>query len=128
VAGERREGMKRKINSRDKGKRGELELSHELNNYGFNTRRSQQYCGANGDADIAGLLGIHTECKRVENLNINKAMEQAKKDSNKNDLPTVFHRKNNCKWMVTMELNDWIELYKAYKPIVELQNATQDAK
>ena len=28
------------------------------------------------------------------------------------DLPAVFHRKNNCEWLVTMPLEYWIELYK----------------
>lgn len=38
-------------------------------------------------------------------------MEQAKRDCKENT-PTVFHRKNNKEWLVTMRLDDWIELYK----------------
>ena len=53
-----------KINSRNKGARGERELSSKLNEYGYDCRRGQQYCGANGDADVIGLNGIHIECKR----------------------------------------------------------------
>lgn len=102
-------------NSRQKGKRGELELSHKLQKYGYNTRRGQQYCGANGDADVVGLPGIHIECKRVENLNIYKAIEQAKNDANDYEMPTVFHRKDRHEWLVTMTLDDWIYLYKESK-------------
>ena len=58
------------INSRNKGKVGELELAHILGQYGFTVRRGQQYCGANGDADVVGLPLLHIECKRVENLNL----------------------------------------------------------
>lgn len=65
------------MNSRDKGKRGELELAKVLRGYGYDTRRGQQYCGANGDADVVGLPGIHIECKRVERLNLDDAMAQA---------------------------------------------------
>ena len=47
------------VNSRAKGKRAELELSHVLQEYGYNARRGQQFSGANGDADVVGLDGIH---------------------------------------------------------------------
>lgn len=105
-----------KINSKKKGAAGERELAKLLRDYGYDTRRSQQYCGVNGDADVVGLPGIHIECKRVERLNICEAMEQAINDSGANDLPfgydfpTVFHRKNNCEWLVTMRLEDWLDL------------------
>lgn len=103
-----------KINSRQKGKRGELELSHILNDAGFDTRRGQQFCGANGDADVVGLEGVHIECKRVENLNLYNAMEQATNDARNGEFPTVFHRKDRKPWLVTMKLTDWIELYRRW--------------
>ena len=61
--------------SRNKGKRGELELSHVLQEYGFDARRGQQYAGINGDADVVGVPGLHIECKRVEALNVEKALQ-----------------------------------------------------
>lgn len=100
------------MNSREKGKRGELELSRLFREQGFDTRRGQQYCGANGDADVVGLPGIHIECKRVERLNIYDAMMQAKTDRKKDEVPAVFHRKNNCGWLVTMEFEDFMRMYK----------------
>ena len=104
--------MAKKINSRAKGARGERELSSKLKEYGYETRRGQQYSGANGDADVVGLPGIHIECKRVERLNLYDAMAQAKSDSRDGEAPTVFHRKDRCDWLVTMRLEDWIRLYK----------------
>lgn len=103
------------INSKKKGSRGELELSNILKSYGYDTRRGQQFCGANGDADVIGLEGIHIECKRVQALNIDKAMQQAKADAKESEMPTVFHRKDRKEWLVTMRLDDWIELYKGEK-------------
>lgn len=100
------------MNSKNKGASGERELAHKLNEYGYNCRRGQQYCGANGDADVVGLPNIHIECKRVERLNIYEAVAQAKRDARDGEAPTVFHRKNNEKWLVTMELEEWIKLYK----------------
>ncbi len=104
--------MAKKINSRAKGVRGELELSSKLKEYGYETRRGQQFCGSNGDADVVGLPGIHIECKRVQQLNLYDAVAKAKSDANEGDVPTVFHRKDRCEWLVTMRLEDWINLYK----------------
>jgi Holliday junction resolvase len=100
------------INSRNKGKKGELELAHILKEHGYDARRSQQFAGMNGDADVVGLEGIHIECKRVENLNLNKAMEQAIRDAKDYDRPCVFHRKNRDFWKVTMTLEDFLEMYR----------------
>jgi Holliday junction resolvase len=101
------------MNSKRKGKRGELELAKKLKEYGSNTRRGQQYSGLGGD-DVVGLEGIHIECKRVERLNVYDAMKQACKDAEADELPAVFWRKNKEQWLVTMALCDWIELYKGW--------------
>ena len=100
------------INSKAKGAAGERELANVLKKHGYATRRGQQYCGANGDADVVGLDGIHIECKRVERLNIDAAMEQAVNDAKPDEVPAVFHRKNRKGWLVTMRLEDWLEMYK----------------
>ena len=108
-------------NSKAKGAKGERELSKLLGEYGYKTRRGQQYCGANGNADVVGLPGIYIECKRVERLNIYEAMEQAERDANGKEIPfnpkrpAVFHRKNNHPWLVTMRFDDWIEIYREWE-------------
>ena len=66
---------------REKGKRGERELAGRLRDHGYDCRRGQQFCGISGDADVIGLPGIHIECKRVERLNLQEAMEQSKRDA-----------------------------------------------
>ena len=101
-------------NGKRKGKVGELELAHKLKEYGYDTKRSVQYNGKDGQADVIGLPNIHIECKRVEKLNIYDAIEQAKRDAKNNDTPTVFHRKNRCNWLVTMELDEFMKLYDGY--------------
>ena len=104
------------INSKRKGAEGERSLARKLKEYGYDTRRSVQYNGKaeEGQADLVGLPNIHIECKRVEKLNIYDAIFQAKRDAKTGELPTVFHRKNDCEWLVTMRLADWMELYKEY--------------
>lgn len=103
------------MNSRDKGARGERELANLLKTYGYDTRRGQQFSGANGDADVVGLPGVHLEIKRVEKLNIDNAMDQSIRDAREGEKPTVMHRKNNKKWLVTMPLIEWMDLYQAWE-------------
>lgn len=100
------------MNSRNKGKRGELELAAILRKYGFDARRGQQYCGTSGDADVVGLPGVHIECKRVERLNIDAAMEQAVRDARPGEVPVVVHRRNGKPWLVTQLLPDFLEARK----------------
>lgn len=106
------------MNSREKGKRGERELAAALRKYGYDVRRGQQYCGSNGDADVVGLPGIHIECKRVERLDLDSAMAQAKVDvytGGTGEIPAVFHRKNNSEWRVTLTLEDFMTIYREWE-------------
>ena len=103
------------MNSRDKGKRGELEAAHLLKEYGYDARRGQQFSGANGDPDVVGLPGVHIEVKRVEKLNLYEAVAQSVRDAKDGEIPIVLHRKNRAKWLVTMQFGDWIELFKEWE-------------
>ena len=101
-------------NSKQKGKRGELECASVLRKLGFeNVRRSVQYNGrGEGLADLVGIDGIHIEVKRNEHLNIYEAIEQAQRDAKAGDKVHVFHRKNNKPWLVTMPIEVWAEFAK----------------
>lgn len=104
------------VNSRNKGAAFERTVSSLFRNYGYvNCRRGQQYCGANGDADVVGALGIHIECKAVEKLNLYDAMAQAKHDKRKDEIPVVIHKKNYCNVLVTMEFDDWMNMYTEWE-------------
>ena len=86
-----------------------------MREYGYDCRRGQQYSGTSGDADVVGLPGIHIECKRVETLNLLDAVSQAVRDAAKGLLPAVFHRRDRCEWLVTMRLEDWIQIYREWE-------------
>ncbi len=109
------------MNSRNKGKRGELELAKKLREYGYNCRRTQQFCGINGDADVIGLPGLYIECKRVEKLNLYEAMAQAKRDAKPGEKPVVFWRRNNHKWLMVFEIDDGMEVYQEWEAGHDLQ-------
>lgn len=111
--------------SRDKGKRFELVLAAKLREYGYkDCRRGQQYCGAKGNADVIGLPGIHIEAKHCERMQLYDWMAQAKHDAGGKSLPAVFHKKNNAAILVTMELPDFMTIYREY----ELNMAESEAQ
>lgn len=109
------DAKKRGKASRNKGANAERELANLLYDlWGYNVHRGKVFYG---ESDLVGLTGIHPEVKRVEKLNVPKAMEQAKEEALKRQdgLPTVFHRKDRGEWLVTMRLIDWIDLYGSWK-------------
>lgn len=99
------------VNSVQKGKKGEREFAKMLQGAGFEARRGQQYCGIEGK-DVIGPEGFHFEVKRVNKLNVNKAMKQACEDAGVAEVPVVASRKDREEWLVTMRLADWLELLK----------------
>jgi Holliday junction resolvase len=104
------------LNSKQKGARFERLLASKFREYGYDARRTAQYCGNTGDAsDVVGLPGIHIEAKHQERMQLYDWMDQAKRDAaGKGNLPAVFHKKNNADILVTMRLEDWINLYREW--------------
>lgn len=94
--------------SRAKGKRGELEAADALGRIGLCCRRSAQYCGKNGDADlICEGLKLHIEVKLCERLNPYRFIEQAVDDSRKTRrTPIVVMRSSYKPWLVCLRLDD----------------------
>ena len=103
-----------KINSRQKGKRGELQFRDVLRKHGIVARRGQQYAGtADGESPdvIHDLEGIHFEVKWVERLNIWDAMSQARNDCG-DKIPVVAHKRNGTCWLVTLPAEDFLGLIR----------------
>lgn len=100
------------MNSRRKGKEGELALARKLQEYGYDVRRSQQYAGINGDADVVGIEGLHIECKRCQQVRDEEFLKQAERDARENEVPVVMYRRNNERWKVCMRLEDFMKIWK----------------
>ena len=99
-----------RINSRQKGAAGEREFANELRKAGHEARRGQQFSGIGDSPDVVSSLPFHFEVKRVEQLNLYKAMAQAMRDAAPGKPPVVAHRRNKQQWMVTMNLPDFLNL------------------
>lgn len=108
------------MNSRNKGKVGERELAKKLQEYGFDTRRGQQYCGIEGNADVVGIDGLHIECKRAEQVRDEVFLKQAEHDARTGEIPVVMYRRNHEEWKVIIRLENFMPIYKSF-----LQNRTK---
>lgn len=100
------------MNSRTKGKRGELEWRDWLRANGCpDARRGQQFSGSPDSPDVVGgWTGTHAEVKRVQALNLHAAVEQAVRDAGPGSVPYVASRKNGKPWLVTVQACDLLAL------------------
>ena len=115
------------INSKQKGNRFERQLAGMLREYGYDCRRGQQYCGANGDADVEGLPYIHIEAKHVEKMHLYDWIAQAKRDAKGSaKLPAVFHKKNHAEILVTMVFDDWMQLYREFEASMSMKGESNE--
>ena len=119
------------VNSRNKGQRGEREVIELIRKiFGVKYARTP----LSGGMDIKGDIRkpykqkpticdlFHWEIKYQEHLNIWKAFEQSENDSRKdptNPIPIVAFRRNNSKWLLTLGLDEFLEL------LLELQRWRQ---
>lgn len=100
--------VKKRTNSRQKGKRGELDAAHTLNTlFAWSARRTQQYKGTtdSSDVEVEQTPDAFWEVKREERLNVGEALARAVADAGPK-LPILMHRRNNTEWLVTVRLVD----------------------
>ena len=110
------------MNSREKGKRGERQWRDELRANGYTARRGQQFSGSPDSPDVVceELAWVHFEVKVVERLNIEDAMEQARRDGASRTChpktPIVAHKRSHRPWLVTMEAETFFRLLRGELP------------
>ena len=102
--------MSKRINSRTKGKVGELEIAKLLTEHGYPARRGRQYCG-NPDAPdvVCPSLPLHLEVKRRESLSgLLEWIDKARFDAGADVPGVVIHRKNGTPWTISMALDEFL--------------------
>lgn len=101
------------VNSRQKGKRGEIEAAQALRANGIMAKRGVQYQGGEGSPDVALDVGVglHVEVKRTEAFRLYSAMKQARQDAGEK-IPFVLHRRSREPWVAIVELDNLIEFCK----------------
>jgi Holliday junction resolvase len=111
------------VNSRNKGKRGELEFAHYLTDAGFPARRGQQFSGGKESPDVVcESLPVHWEVKRTEAGNPYNWLDQAIDDAGADKIPVVAHRRSAKAWMAILPMKDFLTLLR------EHNNTTNNTK
>lgn len=115
--------------SRRKGAAGELEACHELGSrFGWRARRTapMQAGHASEYPDIVcdQTPGLFLEVKRVEKLNVQKALGVAARQAGRK-VPILLHRTNRSPlgWLLTLRLEDLPRLSHAYQLAADDQMA-----
>lgn len=105
------------MNSNRKGKRGERAWRDRLRENGYEARRGQQFSGSPDSPDVVceSLPWCHFEVKCVERLNVQDAIDQAKRDCG-GKTPIVAHKRNHCEWLVTMTEEAFFALLRGDLP------------
>jgi len=106
--------------SRDKGKRGELELAHLFTGEGYPAKRggfmqARHGAGEGADCIVPSLPWLHIECKRYKTFlgsKLRAALEQSERDRKPNTIASVFHREDESKWYVTMEAVEFLRIVR----------------
>jgi hypothetical protein len=94
------------MNSRTKGKRGELEAAKAWTAaVGGEARRGQQFCGGADSPDVVCEQHVHLEVKRTERGNPYHWIDQAVADAGEK-VPVVLHRRNGREWLLVVRLTD----------------------
>ena len=112
-----------RINSRAKGCRAELAWCAFLREHGWTARRGCQHSAVaaetgkdSPDVVCPDLSWLHFEVKHVERLNIQDAMDQAKRDAG-DKVPVVAHKKNHCPWLIPLPAEEFVRALRGDWPL-----------
>lgn len=121
------------VNGKAKGARIEREAAQAVTSaLGVEARRSQQYCGAAGDADLnTTLAGVHLEVKARKSIGALRFMDQARGDAAKvKALPVVIMRENgDTAFYALLRLDDLPEVARRVleaKALADIRKAAQE--
>tara|TARA_R100001510_G_C7654580_1_gene213282 strand:- start:3241 stop:3588 length:348 start_codon:yes stop_codon:yes gene_type:complete len=97
--------------SRDKGKRNERAAAALWQKItGHPARRSVQYCGSDGTADLIAQPGLHLEVKARKSIAALRFYDQASSDAKDGDLPIVVMKEDRGDFFVLVRLDDLAKL------------------
>lgn len=98
--------------SKAKGYRGEHEVEGIFRKHGIDARRGRVEFR---EPDIVTDTPLHVEVKRCENITFPKWWKQSKEATKEGEITTLVFRRSNEKWIIAMELEDFLKLWKGEK-------------
>lgn len=96
-----------RVNGNRKGKAGEREAAKAwAMAIDCDARRGQQFCGGSDSPDVVHEVeGIHLEVKRTaRGYNVQAAIDQAREDGDKLDIPVALTRQDRGEWIASVPL------------------------
>ena len=103
-------------NSKQKGKRGELEVAALFRAHGFEARRGQQFKGTADSPDVIhDIPNLHVEVKFKEKFSLYNAMDQASSEASYPKIPTVFYRRKHKPWVAVLLADDFLRMLEELK-------------
>lgn len=99
------------INSRSKGKRGELSARDAVREHWSAPEcvRSAQAAGAYAADLLHAGYAVHVEVKNVARLGTERYMLQAERDADESELPVVVMKQSRGEWCVMLRLSDSVK-------------------
>ena len=99
--------------SKDKGKRGELEVAAIIRSHGFEARRGQQRRGGPDSPDVIhSIPNVHVEVKFRQRVSLYEALDKAAEEA-LGEVPVIFHRPVRKGWLITMNADDFLRIMRA---------------
>ena len=93
--------------SRDKGKRNERAAAAVWQKTtGHPARRSVQYCGSDGTADLIAQPGLHIEVKARKSIAAIRFHDQAVSDAKDGSVPIVMMREDRGEFFLLVRIDD----------------------
>ena len=99
-----------------------------LRDLGIEARRSQQFNGAAGTADlVSSLPGVHWEVKRYARIGSCRFLEQAEGDKSEDSIPVVAMREDRGSWTVMVRANELPKLARILVDALDAHPTTSDS-
>lgn len=105
------------MNSRAKGKRGELEARDACRKWWYSSKciRAAQSCGKYGADLLDALKWVHVEVKLYKRISALDFLKQAESDKKSDEIPIVLMRENDrASWTVMFRIEDTERFVQAY--------------
>lgn len=99
------------INSRRKGKAGELEVINLLRAHWPEARRNLEQHTVD-KRDVLAVEGVHFQVRRKESLRLWEALAETALEADPHDLPVLVFRRNRSRWYAALELSELIALLR----------------
>lgn len=104
------------MNAKKKGNKGENDFANWLTKNGIKAYRNSSSGGNTQKSDVHNSINANFEVKTVKNLNLKKAWQQTKRDSEQSHtnpyLAIHFDGMPEESWLIVMDNYDWLEILK----------------